>query len=151
MVDRGEIEKRLDIVQYFFEYHDLTRRIQELLKPIADLERLISRFTIGRTWPRDYLALKNSLASSGEIKKLLASQPHELVKEIASSLHDLPALVARIASTICDEPALSPEQGRVIREGHDAELDRLYELKRDSKSWLLGYEEKEKKRSASPL
>ena len=51
MTGRENIERRLDIVQYFYEFHSLTDRTREILKDISDLERLVSRFIIGKTFP----------------------------------------------------------------------------------------------------
>jgi len=55
-----------------------------------------------------------------------------------------------IENTMVDEPALSPEQGRVIREGVSDELDRLHSLKADAKQWILEYQEDEKKKLGIP-
>ncbi len=143
---QDEIEKRLDMVQYFFEYHEFTDKIQSILKGVFDLERLISRFTIGRSFSRDYISLVNSVNASLEIKKLLSEQPHESFTGISKAIPQVKELSERINKTIVDEPALSPEQGRVIREGLIAELDRLYQLKTDAKSWIMNYQQEEKER-----
>ncbi len=143
---QDEIEKRLDMVQYFFEYHEFTDKIQSILKGVFDLERLISRFTIGRSFSRDYISLMNSVNASLEIKKLLSEQPHESFTGISKAIPQVKELSERINKTIVDEPALSPEQGRVIREGLIAELDRLYQLKTDAKSWIMNYQQEEKER-----
>jgi DNA mismatch repair protein MutS len=63
---------------------------------------------------------------------------------------DLSELHKRIALTMSDDPALTPEQGRIIREGFNSELDRLYELKKDAKGWILKYQEDEKKSLGIP-
>ncbi len=141
-----EIEKRLDTVQYFHEYQKLARDISEQLKKISDLERIITRFTLGKTLPRNFVAVRTSLGASREIRKLLGSQPHESVKELAGRIPDMKTLMERIGSAIEDEPAHTPEQGRVIRKGFNHELDRLYTIKTDAKTWILDYQEEEKKR-----
>ncbi len=141
-----EIEKRLDTVQYFHEYQKLARDISEQLKKISDLERIITRFTLGKTLPRNFVAVRTSLGASREIRKLLGSQPHESVKELAGRIPDMKSLMERIGSAVEDEPAHTPEQGRVIRKGFNHELDRLYTIKTDAKTWILDYQEEEKKR-----
>jgi DNA mismatch repair protein MutS len=150
LVNRVEIEKRLDVAQFFFEFHDLASRLRDALGGIADIERLVSRFTVGKVFPRDFLALKNSLLAAADVKALLAGQPHELVSALASLIPDTSEIAGRIAATVSDDPALTPEQGRVIREGFSDELDRLYALKRDSRAWLLKYEDGEKKKLGIP-
>lgn len=141
-----EIEKRLNTVQYFHQYQKLARDISEQLKEICDLERVITRFTLGKTVPGNFIAVRASLKASLEIKKLLGSQPDESVKELARRIPDMKGLMERINATVEDEPAHTPEQGRVIRKGFNHELDRLYTIKTDAKTWILDYQEKEKER-----
>lgn len=143
---RSEIEKRLDLVQYFMEYHELTKKIQSLLGNIYDIERLLSRFNIGRFNPRDFLGLMISIKSAHEIKVLLKEQPNELLSALSENMPDMQRIARRIESAIDEEPALTPEHGRVIKQGLSPELDRLYELKKDARTWILNYQEEQKKK-----
>ena len=144
-----EIENRLNIIQYFFEYHTLTTSLQEILKEILDIERLVTRFTIGKIQPRNFIALKNSLSASEKIKEILNNQPDDNFKNLAKRIPSLKNLNQRISSTIENEPALSPDQGRIIRKGYSSELDHLYELKTNAKNWILKYQEDEKRKVGS--
>jgi DNA mismatch repair protein MutS len=146
LTDTAKIEKRLDIVMYFHEYHDLGLKIHGYLKEIHDIERLISRFIIGRIFPRNFIALMNSIHSAIKIKKALSDQPHGQIRDLSSGIPDLSGLADLIKSSLEDEPALSPEQGRVIRKGFNSELDRIYELKTNAKNWIVAYQEEEKQR-----
>ena len=145
LLDMSKIEKRLDIVMYFHEYHELAGQVHGYLKDIHDIERLISRFVVGRTFPRNFIALMNSIEAAMKIKRTLSGQPHDQTRELAESLPNLSSLGERISSTLEEEPALSPEHGRVIREGFNAELDRIYDLKANAKNWIIAYQEDEKK------
>jgi DNA mismatch repair protein MutS len=146
----GEIERRLDVVQYFHQYHDLADRIRDELSNVRDIERLLSRFRLSRILPRNFLALAGSLTSAMEVRSELMEQPSLALSELAGHVHDLSALAEEIFAAVDDEPALTPEQGRVIRTGYMEELDRLYELKSSSRQWVLEYQEEEKKRLDIP-
>lgn len=146
LLDYAIIDRRLDIVQYFHEFHDLAGQIHEHLSGIHDIERLLSRFIIGKLFPRNFVALMNSIRSSMKIKDLLGGQPHEGIAELAASLPDLSEIADMIGSAIEDEPAISPEHGRVIRRGFNAELDRIYEIKTNAKNWIVEYQEEEKQK-----
>ncbi len=146
----GEIERRLDLVQYFFEYHDLTAKLRAKLAGIFDVERLLSRFHIGRSNPRDYLALGDSITAAMEIAGMLRDQPNDQCAGLAQNIPDLSETASRIRSVIDDNPALSPDHGRVVRRGWSEELDRLYDLKKDSRTWILTYQEEEKKKLGIP-
>lgn len=146
LLAKEKIEARLNLVQYFVDQADLLSQIASLLKKILDLERLISRFALGRVFPRNFLALRNSLESGGEIKKILDQESESKIKSLAEKIPDLEGLATEIREAIDEEPALSPEQGRVIRAGFNAELDHLYSLKIEAKNWILEYQEEEKKK-----
>ncbi len=143
---KEEIQKRLNVVRCFFERHDLTSKIQDSLKKVHDIERIVSRLTIGRSFPKDYIALSNSIKAAMEIKGILQDEDNDTFKDISSTMPDLHSLAERIENTIDDEPALTPDQGRVIRKGFSKELDHLQELKKDAKTWVLKYQEDEKQR-----
>ncbi|MFW5808037.1 MAG: DNA mismatch repair protein MutS [Spirochaetota bacterium] len=145
-----QIEHRLDCVQYLHEYSDLRERLSGHLSHIHDIERLVSRFSIGRVTPRDFLNLAETISHCMEIATLLAHHTESALYETVSDIPDLSSLAKKIASVICDEPALTPEQGRIVREGANSELDRLYTLKTDARSWIIQYQEEEKKRLCIP-
>lgn len=149
LLDQSAIDKRLDLVEYLTEYSELRTALQSSLAQVLDLERLTARFAIGRFFPRDFIALADSLVASKTIKSNLLDQPEKLMAELGSSLPDLTPLATRIKVTITDDPALTPEQGRIIREGFNSELDHLYELKKDARSWIINYQEEEKNRLGS--
>ncbi|MBN1496246.1 MAG: DNA mismatch repair protein MutS, partial [Spirochaetes bacterium] len=98
------------------------------------------------TFPRNFIALMNSIRGAIKLRALLADQPHERMRELSERIPDTSALADRISAAIEDEPALSPEHGRVIRRGFNQELDRIYELKTNAKNWIIEYQEEEKKK-----
>lgn len=144
------IEKRLDMVQHLCDHGELLQRVQTEMEKIFDMERLLSRFHIGRYNPTDFIALRESIAAASAIRGILAEQQFEPCERLASMIGDPDPLAARIAAVIADNPALSPEHGRVIRPGYSAELDRLYDLKKDARAWILSYQEEEKQKLGIP-
>ncbi|HQO39574.1 MAG TPA: DNA mismatch repair protein MutS, partial [Spirochaetota bacterium] len=145
---KEKIVERLDAVEFFYIRPEFTVSIKGHLKDILDIERLISRFMMGRMLTRNFIAMKQSLKAAMKIKNLLREEGsgHASIAEIKDGITDLDQLVQRINDTIEDEPALTPEHGRVIRNGFLPELDRLHELKQDAKKWVLQYQEDEKAR-----
>ncbi|MFW5861833.1 MAG: DNA mismatch repair protein MutS [Spirochaetota bacterium] len=150
LLDMKRIQDRLDSVQYFHEYHQLTDTMQQHLAGIHDIERLVSRFSLKRFFPRDFLSLAHSIHSVSAIAQLLKKQPVSIMPELQQVDGRLAELAHDIETTMVDEPPLSPEQGRVIREGVSDELDRLHSLKADAKQWILEYQEDEKKKLGIP-
>ncbi|MBN1499461.1 MAG: DNA mismatch repair protein MutS [Spirochaetes bacterium] len=150
LINTADIENRLDIVQYFHEYHELISEIQTHLRNIPDIERIISRFNMDKYFPRDFIAFKNALNAVREIHKILAKQPDDKIRKISEKLPLMTKIHDIISKAITDEPAVSIEQGRVIREGYNSDLDRLYSLKSDAKDWMLSYQEEQKKKLEIP-
>ena len=70
--EHGKIEERLQLVDAFFANQDLRIELIEHLKPINDLERLISKVAVGRINPREMQQLRRALENLGPIKKTLA-------------------------------------------------------------------------------
>jgi DNA mismatch repair protein MutS len=144
LIDADKIEKRLDRVQFLIEYTDLRSSLGSSLSCINDIERIISRINSLKAFPRHFISLRNSLNACSTIKKNLIEHSGTVLEDIVSAMPDMAGLIERIHAAVEDEPAVSPEQGRVIKHGYNADLDRLYELKHDSKTWILEYQEEEK-------
>ena len=142
LLSKTEIEKRLAAVNCINSNPSLAASLAEPLKGIYDIERIISRFALGKVITKNFIALSESVSRSMNIKKTLA----EHLPELSESIPYCGDLAEKIRTTITDNPALNPEQGRVIREGYDAELDRLYSLRNNSKEWILRYQEEEKQK-----
>ncbi|HRX16638.1 MAG TPA: DNA mismatch repair protein MutS [Spirochaetota bacterium] len=144
LTDKSEIEERLDCVQYFFEYHEFAQSTVSVIKNINDIERLLSRFSMGKIVPKDFLALRNTILGCEELKALFKKHQESPLYPISQNIIAPVKLAEHIAKAILEEPALSPEHGRVIAEGFNSELDSLHDINRDSRKWILEYQEKEK-------
>ena len=148
LIEKTAIENRLNLVDFFYQRAELADEINSSLKDILDMERLISRFTIGKIQPRNFIALKQSLEAAEKIRLKLSEHGINTpaIDKVISGISDLTELAETIKKVIDDDPALSPEHGKVIKSGYIPELDRLYELKSDARSWILKYQEDEKSR-----
>ncbi len=146
LLDKKAIESRYDIISYFINNIHLLKEIQDILSSIHDMERLLSRFTLNKYYNRDFIALQQSIEAAISIYTIIGQHPDELFNMLGSISPHIQELSDTIKNTIVDNPPLSSEHGRVIKEGINEELDRLYALKTDAKKWLLQYQEDEKKR-----
>ncbi|MHA1707826.1 MAG: DNA mismatch repair protein MutS [Candidatus Heimdallarchaeaceae archaeon] len=138
------IQSRLDSVEEFYENIIVREDIRETLGKISDLERLISRICLGRSKPRDLIALKMSLKLIPEIKSVLKNLKSDLVKEINDNLDPAEEVVEIISTSIADEVPVNIKDGNVIRDGYNSELDDLRKIQRSGKSFLTSLEAREK-------
>jgi len=150
LLDASALESRYDIISYLIANINLLKEIQAKLSNIHDLERLVSRFALKKYYNRDFIALQQSIEAACDVYALLQQHPDKLFNMMGTISDSLRELSLKIKNTIVENPPLSTEQGRVIKEGVNAELDRLYTLKTDARQWLLNYQEEEKKRFDIP-
>jgi len=141
--DIQAIQKRLDIVDLFCQNASLWESILQELKQISDLERLISKVSVGRATPRDLLALQKALHHTLPIQNYLQTSQHELLVKLSQQLHNCEYLAEKIRKTLQDNPPLSVTQGNLIREGIDSELDELRKIAYQGKDYLLQLQQKE--------
>ena len=114
---------------------------------MLDLERLLSKTTLGTATPRDLLGLGASLerlpSLRGTLGGFLSARLGQL-REAVDELEDVAGLLARAINP--DAPA-NPADGGVIRAGYHAELDELCDLSRNSKSHIAQIEARERART----
>src|SRR5262249_58690968 len=73
LTEPAAIAARLDAVQFFVDGPELRAAIRERLKRCPDIERALTRLTLGRGGPRDLAALRQSLDESATLKEMLAN------------------------------------------------------------------------------
>ena len=137
------INERLDIVESFFRSPDERLVIGEQLKLIGDLERIISRASVGRVSPREVVQLKTALMAIEPIKRIFAESENEQLRNIAERLDTCAALSERIGSEIEQNPPALVNKGGVIRDGFNAELDELRKIAYSGKDYLLQIQQRE--------
>ena len=147
LLDKESIEKRLTAVEEFFENHNLEQDITDLLKNIADIERLISKLSIGSGNARDIIGLKESLKYIPKFRKTLENINSNLLKNIKDSFIDLSPLVSIIEESINPEAPLALKDGNIIREGYNKELDELKLISREGKTFIKNLQNKEIERT----
>ncbi len=128
LLDIDEINRRLDVVEYFFRDPDTRSKAQATLQCIGDLERLVSKVATRRCGPRDLLQLKESLSNGGRLRKILEETDFEPLGRLANTMADCSRAVDAIHHTISpDAPALL-SKGNVIASGVDPDLDALRDI-----------------------
>ncbi len=129
LIDPVAINRRLDVVDYFFKDTMLRDRSAEILKRVGDLERLVSRLGLRRIGPRDTVTLQAALESVTELRRLMAESDSDILREMAGGMHDVSAATDAIRRTLMpDPPAKVGGAGRIIASGVHPELDEWRDL-----------------------
>lgn len=143
--DHGVIKIRQAAVKYLLNYYE---SIQELLKGIADLERILSRVALKSARPRDLLALKNSLKIFPALREIIQTIPfNELIKTCLDDLKVQPEWTQILEKAIADPAPLTLRDGGVIATGYDLELDELRSIESKASKFLIELEIKERRRT----
>lgn len=129
LIDPVAINRRLDVVDYFFKDVLLRDRSTEILKRVGDLERLVSRLGLRRIGPRDTVTLQAALESVAELRRLMAESDSDILREMAGRMQDVSAATDAIRRTLMpDPPAKVGGAGRIIASGVHPELDEWRDL-----------------------
>lgn len=78
--EKEAIEERLNAVDFFVKHHALRENVQEQLKQIPDIERLLSRLAVNLGNARDVVNLKHALQAILHVKEYIASRHPELAR-----------------------------------------------------------------------
>lgn len=142
--DAGRIAMRQDAIAQLMAADHALGQIRTVLADCSDVERITARICCRRATPRDLVALARSLETLTAVGDMLAKLDPASAhwKELLALLPAARELAGAIRGAICDEPPGHLRDGCVIRDGHDAELDRLRAMSRDSRTWLAEYQAK---------
>ncbi len=148
--DKKPIEERLDIVEYYFREPEFRDIIDENLRQIGDLERIISKVAAARVSPRELVQLKLALQAIEPIKKACEASSNAVLKQIGAQLDCCADIRDRIAGEIVPEPPLLLNKGGVIADGINEELDELRAIAYNGKDYLMQLQQRESERTGIP-
>lgn len=141
--DLDKIRSRHEVVGYLKDNREVLQTIQQQIKKISDLERLISKIATGKVSPREVVYLKESLDAIIPIKELALQSEQQAVRQIGEHLHDCELLREKIKTTLNQEAPVAIAKGNAIAQGVHAELDDLRAISTSGKEYLEGIETRE--------
>ena len=147
LLDATRIRERLAAVGEIREAHLARRDLRRALGGLHDMERLGARISLGVANGRDLAALRASLRALPALRGLLGAFETPVLAAIRDGIDEMPETLDLLERAIVDEPPLALREGGIIREGYDAELDRILSIARDGKSWIAALEAKERRRT----
>ena len=157
----AEIRRRQDLVQTWVDHPDRLDRFRAGLVEVRDLERTLSRLSVGHGNARDLLALRLSLETVPGLRETLQQvpaastdgallreepapdQPPPLLHELRGQIVALPDLVELLGRAIVENPPLALKEGGLIRPEYDADLDELRRASAEGKDWIAQLQRQE--------
>lgn len=134
--DTRPIEDRLDVVENFFRETDLKQLLEEKLSLIGDLERIISKASVGRITPREVVQLKVALTAIEPIRDAFLASDNAGLREMGEKLNPCPVIRDRIDREIKPDPPALINRGGFIRKGVNERLDELRNISYSGKDYL---------------
>ncbi len=131
------ITTRLDAVEYFIDCPDIRAASRERLRHCPDLERALTRLSLGRGGPRDLAALRRSLGETAAFRELLAEPglvplPEQLLAA-RRGLGEHAILVDRLGRALAEDLPLFARDGGFVAAGYSDELDEWRRLRDESR------------------
>ncbi|MCB1853916.1 MAG: DNA mismatch repair protein MutS [Halieaceae bacterium] len=114
------------------------------LKPIGDMERILTRVALRSARPRDLTRLHSSLAALPPLRAALQGCQEQRLGELCQQAGDFPELCELLDRALIDNPPAVIRDGGVIAGGYDAELDELRQLSSNAGDFLLELERRER-------
>ena len=147
LLSPAEIRRRNGAVAALVDDTIHREELIRALTGIGDLERLIGRIVYGTAGGRDLVSLRSAIEKLPAVKEQLAALPDRRLQDLAGELDTLEDLGDKVAQAICDDPPFSVREGGFIREGYNAEVDRLRGILSGGKGIIAEMEAKEKERT----
>lgn len=147
LINKEEIDKRLDAVDELIEQAIIRDNLKNILKEIGDMERVLSKIGTAKAYPRDLIALKNYLKLAQPIATQLSSLSSPLLKDLFSRIQNFDDIILIVDSTIVEDAPLTLQEGGIIKKGYNDELDELRQMSKKGKQWIAELQDKEARRT----
>jgi len=146
-LDLDELRRRQDCVEEFLSAPGLTSEIQEYLRGVRDLPRVLGRLRNGLRNPREPGAVRQTLHQLPHLRSVLGRFQSPVLDRLADGMEEFTALRDLLDRALHDPLPAQLQDGNAIADDYDAELDRLRSLGRDSRAWIGEFEAAEAART----
>lgn len=147
LTDIQEIKLRQNAVEELMNSFITREELKEHLKKVYDLERIISRVEWQIAHPRDLLALAKTLDEIPVIRKVLLEANADYLKTLGMSLDPIADIKNLIFRAINDNPPVSLNEGGIIKDQYNEQIDELRQILLKGKEWIRELELKERVRT----
>ncbi len=142
-----KIRRRHQVISHLIKEDTTLIKLQQHIKQMGDLERLISKVATGKINPKEVVQLKNSLEAIIPVKQLTSQSENDALRLISGQLHPCDLLRAKIKEMLNEEAPVLIPKGKTIADGYSEELDELRALAFSGKDYLNKMLERETERT----
>ena len=142
-----KIRNRHKIIAHLLESEASLSKLQNAIRQMSDIERLISKVATGKVCPRETIQLKNSLEVMVPIRQILLGSNFKVLEELGNKINPCEELRNRIKEMLQEEAPANILKGNVIATGYSEELDELKTLAHNGKDHLAKMLDRETERT----
>ena len=124
--------------------NDVYEPVRNALKPVGDMERILTRVALRSARPRDLTRMLSSLQALPKMRAELSSLTADLLRSLSTQTGDYPQMCDLLSSAIIENPPVVIRDGGVIADGYDQELDKLRQISTNAGQFLLDIEQRER-------
>ena len=147
LLDPGEITRRQGAVEALVENPIARGELEEALKDVTDLERVMTRIVTGTVNCRDLLGLARGMRALPQVKQLLSGLQSPLLQKLSAAIDPLTDCADKIENTIVEDPPLTVREGGIIRRGANADADRLRDIMEGGSGTIAAIESSEREKT----
>ena len=147
LLDAAEITRRHGAVEDLVDNIIVRGELEEALRDVTDLERVMTRIVTGTVNCRDLLGLARGFRALPEVKRQLQKCDSPLLRKLEQSIDALTDCADLIENTIVDEPPLTVREGGIIRKGANEEADYLRDIMDGGKGTIIAIETAEREKT----
>ena len=115
------------------------------MSKVGDLERTSIRVQRGIANPKELIALKRGLELAPELRVAIQEAALDSLQGVMDRMPDCSDIAELISRTLMDDPSTSVGGGGVVREGFDAELDRMRSASSEARGFIANLEREERR------
>lgn len=146
LVDPEGLDERLDAVAYLVQEGALRAELRAGLKAAPDMERALSRLSLGRGGPRDLAAVRDGLEAARRLHLALVDQRFSpcpsALRAATERLVGQEELLGELQQALAGELPVAARDGGFIAVGYDEALDELKTLRDESRKLIAALQAK---------
>ena len=147
LLDPVEITRRHGAVEELVDSVIIRGELEQALRDVTDLERVMTRIVTGTVNCRDLLGLARGFRALPEVKQQLQKCDAPLLRKLEQAIDALDDCADLIENTIVDEPPLTVREGGIIRKGANEEADRLRDIMEGGSGTIAAIEASEREKT----
>ncbi len=161
LIDGKMINARLDALEFFYKHNEVRQNLRTLLKECPDLERSVSRLSVGRGGPRDLKAIWQTLNALPKVRQNVkmyhridvVDELPQAVENILNRFGNHDTLEEKLGRALLNSPRKDGDlpylarDGDFVADGFNADLDAVRTLRDRGEEMIKGLEDKYKQQT----